>query len=132
MVWLSLLALAVRARRSDLVLQTGGGLLAAVVMALAVFIPMYHYSEINPNDFWNRTRGRMFGEQAFGRTDPNDRRGGAYEPSMSEQVDRFWEQRDVFEQISRTRCACSTGKAIARGSTTPTRARRWTRWPAGC
>jgi hypothetical protein len=98
MVWLAILALVVRARQPDHVLQTGGGLLATVVVALAVFIPMYHYSEINPNDFWNRTRGRLFGEDAFVRFDPAVGTAVPYDPPMSEQIERFWDQRAVFEQ----------------------------------
>lgn len=98
MVWLAILALAVRVRRSDHVLQVGGGLLATIVVALAVFIPMYRYSEINPHDFWNRTRGRLFGEDAFVRYDPGVGATVPYDPLLSEQIERFWEQRDVFAQ----------------------------------
>ncbi len=98
MVWLAILALIVRARQPDHVLQTGGGLLATVVVALAVFIPMYHYSEINPNDFWNRTRGRLFGEDAFVRFDPAVGTAVPYDPPLGEQIERFWDQRAVFEQ----------------------------------
>ena len=98
MVWLAILALAVRARRADHVLRVGGGLLATAVVALAVFIPMYHYSEMKPNDFWNRTRGRLFGEDAFVRFDPAVGAAVPYDPPVSEQIERFWDQRDVFGQ----------------------------------
>ncbi len=95
MVWFSVVALAVRARRSDRLLQYGGGLLAVIVVALALYIPMYHYTKIAPAEFWNRTRGRMFGESAFVRTDSAGNLV-SYEPSLWEQVKRIWEHRDVF------------------------------------
>jgi hypothetical protein len=96
MVWFGLVALAARSRRGDALLQYGGGILAAAVIALAVYIPMYHYAEINPDPFWNRTRGRMFGEQAFVRLNPQTGVLESYEPSLSEQARRFWDQRTVF------------------------------------
>jgi hypothetical protein len=96
MVWFGLVALAARSRRGDALLQYGGGLLAAAVIALAVYIPMYHYAEVNPDPFWNRTRGRMFGEQAFVRLNPQTGVLENYEPSLSEQARRFWDQRGVF------------------------------------
>jgi hypothetical protein len=98
MTWFCLLALAVRARRSDVLLQYGGGLLAVVVVTLALYIPMYHYSELHPGDFWNRTRGRMFGEEAFVRTNLQTGELEVYEPSTREQVDRFLDHKDVFVQ----------------------------------
>jgi hypothetical protein len=97
MFWFALVTLIARSRRGDPVLQYGGGLLAAAVIALAVYIPMYHYAEINPDQFWNRTRGRMFGEQAFVRLNPQTGSLEAYEPTLREQAERFWDQRDVFE-----------------------------------
>ncbi|MBI5958069.1 MAG: hypothetical protein HY866_05005, partial [Chloroflexi bacterium] len=96
MAWFSVLALIVRARRSDRLLQHGGGLLAAVVITFALYIPMYHYSQIYSDEFWNRTRGRLFGEEAFWKTDPETGEVIAYEPTLKEQVDRFWDKRDVF------------------------------------
>ena len=95
MVWFSLVALAARQRSRDRVLRYGGGLLAAAVVALAVYIPMYHYSELRPDDFWNRTRGRLFGENAFVRSDSAGNLV-SYDPSLSEQAERFWDQRGVF------------------------------------
>lgn len=96
MGWFALLALILRARRSEHVLQYGGGLLAVVVMTFALYIPMYHYSVIYPDQFWNRTRGRLFGEEAFWRVDPKTGQTVAYEPTLKEQIDRFWPKRDIF------------------------------------
>lgn len=97
MVWFSVAALILRARQ-ERVFRLGAGILAAAVIALAVYIPLYHYSELHSADFWNRTRGRMFGEDVFFRVDPNTGQLEAYDPSLREQADRFWDQRDVFEQ----------------------------------
>jgi hypothetical protein len=96
MAWFSVLALIVRARRRDAVLQYGGGVLAVAVIALAVYIPMYHYSELHSAEFWNRTRGRLFGEDAFWRIDPDTGVKVSVEPSVGDQIERFWDQRDVF------------------------------------
>ncbi len=96
MTWFSLVSLAARTRHNDPLLQYGGGLLAAAVIALALYIPMGHYAEINPDQFWNRTRGRLFGEQAFVRADPDSGQLVAYEPTLREQAERFWDQRDVL------------------------------------
>ncbi len=95
MAWFSVVALYLRAR-SDHVRRYGGGLLMAAVVALAIYLPLYHYSEIHASEFWNRTRGRMFGEQAFWRTDPETGETVAYEPSWGEQAERFWDERAVF------------------------------------
>jgi hypothetical protein len=96
LAWFGVLTLAVRTRRADRLLQYGGGLLATVVVALAVYIPMYHYSQVRPDDFWNRTRGRMFGDNAFLRPDPVTGQTVAYEPRLGEQARLFWDRRDVF------------------------------------
>src|SRR5690606_38861697 len=97
MVWLALVALA--ARRWDRpALRYGSGLLAAAVVALAVFVPMYHYSLLHPDEFWNRTRGRMFGEEAFWRVDPETGIAVAYEPGITEQVEHIWARRDVLAE----------------------------------
>jgi len=95
MVWLAVVALAARGRRSPVV-RLGGGMLAAAVMALALMVPMIHYSQVQPDQFWNRTRGRMFGEEAFVRLDPASGSLVTYEPSLREQVERFWDERAVF------------------------------------
>ncbi|MBN1200703.1 MAG: hypothetical protein JXJ20_02490 [Anaerolineae bacterium] len=86
MLWFCVLALILRASGKQGVLLYGGGLLALVVVALAVYIPLYHYSELFPEHFWDRTRGRIFGEEAFEGRDP----------SLGEQIDLFWDRRDVF------------------------------------
>lgn len=72
------------------------GLLAAAVIALAVFIPMYRYAELYPDYFWNRTRGRMFGDEAFVVQDPDTGALVSTDPSLREQAEYFWEHRDVF------------------------------------
>ena len=95
MAWLGGLALALRAWHDNRLLVLARGLLIAGVVALALYLPMYHYSQINPDEFWNRTRGRMFGDLAFVRTDEAGQQE-FYEPSLSEQIERFWDQRDVF------------------------------------
>ncbi|HEX3049136.1 MAG TPA: hypothetical protein VHP83_00660 [Aggregatilineaceae bacterium] len=95
MVWFSILVIALRP--TDPVLLVGRGAMATAVIALAVYVPMYHYSQIRSEEFWERTRGRMFGEEAFKRPDAH----GVlvtYEPTLSEQAERFWDQRDVFVQ----------------------------------
>jgi hypothetical protein len=96
MAWFSLLAITVRARRPERVLQHGGGLLAAVVITFVLYIPMYHYSELYPDQFWSRAQGRLFGEEAFWKTNPETGEVIAYEPTAQEQLDRIWEKRDVF------------------------------------
>ncbi len=95
MVWFSILVIALRP--TDPVLLVGRGAMAAAVIALAVYIPMYHYSQVRSEEFWERTRGRMFGEEAFKRPDAH----GVlvmYEPTLREQIERFWDERDVFVQ----------------------------------
>ncbi len=86
-----------RAEGQRLTLRRLGGLLTAAVIALALYVPMYHYSRLYPDQFWNRTRGRLFGEDAFVRVNEN---GVAvpYEPTLREEWDRFWAKRDVFVQ----------------------------------
>jgi hypothetical protein len=96
MAWFSIVALWARAWRQDRVFQFGGGLLATAVVALALYIPMYHYTELYPDQFWNRTRGRLFGDQAFVRVDPATDTLVTYEPSIREQVGRFWDRRGVL------------------------------------
>ncbi|NDJ76508.1 MAG: glycosyltransferase family 39 protein, partial [Chloroflexi bacterium] len=102
MVWFSLVALATRANRVGALLPSSGtlhiigGLMIGVVVALAVYVPMYHYSQLRPDDFWNRTRGRLFGEDAFQRT-YEDGTIESYDPTLREQFERFWDERDVFQ-----------------------------------
>lgn len=95
MGWLAWLALAFRHRRDNRLLVWGNGLFVVAVVALAIYLPMYHYSRLHEAEFWNRTRGRMFGDFAFVRTDENGEQV-PYQPSTSEQIERLWEQRDVF------------------------------------
>lgn len=96
MVWLTVLALLVRAWPRRAALRYGGGLLAAAVVALALYLPMYRYSTLHPDEFWNRTRGRMFGEEAFWRFDPDTGQTVVYEPATLEQVERVWDKRAVL------------------------------------
>ncbi len=93
--WFAVVALWLRAERHPAAWRHAGGLLVAAVVALALYVPMYHYSRLYPDQFWNRTRGRLFGEDAFTRVTESGVRV-AHEPSLREQAERFWEQRDVF------------------------------------
>lgn len=95
MVWWAVIALWAREADRGPALRHAGGLLAAGAVALAVLVPMLHYSSLEPGEFWNRTRGRLYGENAFVRLNANGVLM-AYEPSFHEQFERFWEQRDVF------------------------------------
>ena len=92
------LAVAVYSRRWRDVGVYGMNLLAAGLMAFVVFIPLYRYSTAFPEDFWNRTRGRLFGEQAFIRDNPETGIPETYDPNLSEQFDRFLNNFDAFEQ----------------------------------
>lgn len=95
MAWFAIVALAARARRGA-TSRYGGGLLATAVIALALYLPMHHYSLLYPDEFWNRTRGRLFGEETFWRIDPDTGQTVAYHPSLAEQIERVWEQRGVL------------------------------------
>lgn len=97
--WLAAVALWLRADhtsepRSE-AWRYAGGLLMVVVIALALYVPMYHYSRLYPDQYWNRTQGRLFGENAFVRVNENGVTV-AYEPTRREQAERFWDRRDVF------------------------------------
>lgn len=97
--WLAAVALWLRAdhtaEQRPEAWRYAGGLLMVVVIALALYVPMYHYSRLYPDQFWNRTQGRLFGENAFVRVNENGVTV-AYEPALSEQLERFWDRRDVF------------------------------------
>ncbi|MCL4239351.1 MAG: hypothetical protein KJ047_14010 [Anaerolineae bacterium] len=95
LAWLGGLALALRARHDNRLLVLGRGLLIAGVVALALYLPMHHYSQLYPDEFWSRTRGRMFGDNAFVRLDAAGNQV-SYEPDAREQAERLWGQRDVF------------------------------------
>src|SRR5690606_36675815 len=56
----------------------------------------YHYSLLHPDEFWNRTRGRMFGEEAFWRVDPATGVAAPYEPSLGDQIEHVWQRRGVL------------------------------------
>jgi hypothetical protein len=95
LAWLAWLVIAVRPQAANRLLVLARGLLIAGVVAVALYLPMYHYSRLHSAEFWNRTRGRMFGEEAFIRLDAAGDRV-AYEPSVGEQLERLWAARDVF------------------------------------
>src|SRR5258708_35968882 len=57
-----LLALAIRARSTRAVREYTVNLMALVLVSFMIFIPLLHYSQENPGEFWNRTAGRLFGE----------------------------------------------------------------------
>ncbi|MFP4322872.1 MAG: hypothetical protein ACLFTK_10500, partial [Anaerolineales bacterium] len=71
---------------------------ATGIMAIVIFLPLYRYGEAFPDQFWNRTQGRLFGDNAFIREDPETGMMVAYDPSFSEQFDLFIDQWDVFQQ----------------------------------
>ncbi len=95
LAWLAWLVIAVRPHDDNRLLTLARGLLITGGMAVALYLPMYHYSRLHSAEFWNRTRGRMFGEEAFVRLDAAGNRV-AYEPSLGEQLERLWAARDVF------------------------------------
>jgi hypothetical protein len=62
MLWLAVVALLRGRAAHSPVLRYGGGLRGRRLFALALFVPiLYRYSTLHPDEFWNRTRGRMFG-----------------------------------------------------------------------
>ena len=95
LAWLAWLIIAVRPHDDNRLLVLARGLLITGVVAVALYLPMYHYSRLHGAEFWNRTRGRMFGEMAFVRVDAAGDRV-AYEPSLGEQLERLWDARQVF------------------------------------
>lgn len=90
------LAVLVYARTRRDALLYGVNLACAGVMALVIFLPLYRYSEQFPSYFWDRTRGRLFGEFAFIKTDPETGLQSAYEPSLGEQINLLGKNLDVF------------------------------------
>lgn len=93
-----LLAVAVYARSWREVGRYAVNFACTVILAVVIFLPMYRFEQAFPKDFWNRTRGRLFGEQAFVRENPQTGVLETYEPSLREQAERFFEKFDVFKQ----------------------------------
>ncbi len=63
-------------------------LVALVIVAFAVFVPLLHFSVQYPEDFWRRTSGRLFGDDITRTTDES---GNIVirTPSIVERVDAF-------------------------------------------
>lgn len=72
-------------------------LATTAVLAFVIFVPLYRYGEQFPDDFWNRTRGRLFGENAFQIIDEEAGTIENYQPSIGEQIERFVDEIDVFQ-----------------------------------
>ncbi len=68
-------------------------LLMAGVIAIAVYVPMYRYSQEFPREFWNRTYGRMFGDRSFDCVDAESGRLDFCQPSIREMFDLLQERR---------------------------------------
>jgi hypothetical protein len=75
----------------------GLNFLVVVWLAGVVFLPLYRYGQLYPEYFWERTQGRMFGDNAFLRTNPATGAQEAYDPSRWEQADRFLENIEQFQ-----------------------------------
>ncbi|NJL93093.1 MAG: hypothetical protein HC915_04890 [Anaerolineae bacterium] len=70
----------------------------AAWLAFVIFLPMYRYGQEFPEDYWNRTRGRLFGENAFERLNPATGALERYEPNTREQIERFIDDFDLFRE----------------------------------
>lgn len=47
------------------IFRYGYNLAIAGLIAIVAYLPMYHYSQVYELEFWNRTYGRIFGENVF-------------------------------------------------------------------
>jgi|GEM_PF-4313205 len=94
----TILAIMINARSWNDAFRYAVNLGSAGIIAVVIFLPMYRYSQEFPNEFWNRTRGRIFGENAFVRTNPETGFQENYEPSYSEQLERMLEESSQFRQ----------------------------------
>jgi hypothetical protein len=92
------LNLAMQARSWASVRQTLFNSACMGLLALVIFLPMYRYQQAFPQDFWNRTYGRLFGEEAFIRVNPETGLSETYTPSLTEQVARFFQNFDQFRR----------------------------------
>ncbi len=94
----TLLAAAIYSRKLTTLAAYGVNLACAGIMAVAIFLPMYRYEREFPDYFWSRTQGRLFGENAFVRTNPETGLQEKYDPTLREQADRFLDNFDNFEE----------------------------------
>ncbi|MBE0691115.1 MAG: hypothetical protein IH587_13430, partial [Anaerolineae bacterium] len=78
-----LLALALRARSWAQRTQYVVNFLTLVVVAFAVFVPLFRFSYDYPEDFWRRTSGRLFGD-AITQTTDADGNLVARDPTLDE------------------------------------------------
>ncbi len=92
------LAVIFYARHWKTLLNYGINLACAGIMALSIFMPMYRYEQQYPEFFWSRTRGRMFGDNAFVRLNEESGVEERYNPTLREQIDRFLDNSENFEE----------------------------------
>ncbi|PJF44812.1 MAG: hypothetical protein CUN55_02060 [Phototrophicales bacterium] len=71
----------------------GMNLAIAALIAWVAYLPMYHYSQVFELEFWNRTYGRIFGEDAFRCYNEQTRREELCRPSIGELLDLLSESR---------------------------------------
>ncbi|MCC6615270.1 MAG: hypothetical protein IT320_17480 [Anaerolineae bacterium] len=82
------LALVLRARTWAQRTQYVVNFIALVVVAFAVFVPLFRFSYDYPEDFWRRTSGRLFGDSITQMTD-EDGNLIARDPTLSELWEAF-------------------------------------------
>src|SRR5205085_1935057 len=87
-------ALLVRARSWRAVRVYTLNTVALVIIALAVFVPLGRYMVEYPDSFWERTAGRIFGQDYV--TDPETGIQTAFHPSLNDWIDTFRSKGDVF------------------------------------
>lgn len=94
----TMLAVAFYARKWSQLVFYGVNLACTIIMAVVIFLPMYRYEREYPEYFWSRTRGRMFGDNAFERVVNETGLTERYEPTIREQIDRFLDNSENFEE----------------------------------
>lgn len=94
----TLLAAAIYARKLSALWTYGINLACAGIMAVVIFLPMYRYEREFPDFFWSRTQGRLFGENAFVRTNPETGAQESYDPTLGEQMELFLDNFGNFEE----------------------------------
>ncbi|MCI0714684.1 MAG: glycosyltransferase family 39 protein [Chloroflexi bacterium] len=69
----------------------------AGILAIVIYLPMYHYSEAFPGEFWSRTYGRVYGDGVY--IYEYDPATGEYEfngPSTVDLIEHVYEHRDTL------------------------------------
>jgi len=84
----AVLALAIGAGTWRVRLTLLGNMAALIVIAAVIFIPLYRYSIDYPDDFWNRSSGRLFGDDLTQETDENGNLRRRT-PTLQERLDAF-------------------------------------------